>query len=248
MAKVAVTTPSLLLSGKSMALGELTELTFSHPPLIGDAVAKHGNGLILVVEKFPSANTLEVTRSVDRALAELSRGLPGIQIDAKVFRLATYVNDSMVNLTKAIALGGALVILLIGALLYSWRSAVIGAVSIALSLLAALTALHLTGATINTMILAGLVVALSVVIDDVVVDMDTLRGRLRAHRADGGVSRMAVDLRHDHGVAARRALRDAGRDPGRAADLLHGRRGRRVLRAAGRGLSAGGSRPRCWSR
>lgn len=192
MAKVAVTTPSLLLSGKSLSLGEVTEVSFSHPPLIGDAVLKNGNGLMLVIEKFPSANTLEVTRSVDLALAELSRGLPGVQVDAKVFRLASYVQDSISNLTQAIAIGGVLVILVIGAFLFNWRSALISAVSITLSLLAAVIALHLTGATINTMILAGLIVALSVVIDDVVFDVDTLRGRLRARKPDSGVSIMTV--------------------------------------------------------
>ena len=55
-----------------MSLGEVAEVTFSHPPLIGDAVVSNGNGLMLVIEKFPSANTLEVTRGVEQALAELS--------------------------------------------------------------------------------------------------------------------------------------------------------------------------------
>jgi Cu/Ag efflux pump CusA len=192
MAKVAVATPSLLLSGKSLSLGEVTEVTFSHPPLIGDAVVKNGSGLMLVIEKFPSANTLEVTRAVDQALAELSRGLPGVQVDAKVFRLASYVQDSISNLTQAIAMGGVLVILVIGAFLFNWRSALISAVSITLSLLAAVIALHLTGATINTMILAGLIVALSVVIDDAVIDVDTLRRRLRARKPDSGVSTMTM--------------------------------------------------------
>ncbi|MEO6320932.1 MAG: efflux RND transporter permease subunit [Polaromonas sp.] len=192
MAKVPVTTPHLLLSGKTLSLGEVTEVTFSHPPLIGDAILKNGNGLILVIEKFPSANTLEVTRAVDQALAELSRGLSGVQVDANVFRLASYVDDSIVNLTQAIAIGGILVILLIGAVLFNWRSALISAVSITLSLLTAVIALHLTGATINTMILAGLIVALSVVIDDVVFDVDTLRGRLRARKPDSDVSIMTM--------------------------------------------------------
>lgn len=187
MAKVPVTTPHLLLSGKTLALGEVAELSFSHPPLIGDAVARNGRGLILVIEKFPSANTLELTRSVDRALAELARGLPGVQIDTRMYRLASYVDDSIAHLAEAILIGGALVILVIGAFLHSWRSALISAVSIALTLLAALAALQLTGATINTMILAGLIVALSVVIDDVVADTEMLRERLRARPTEGGV-------------------------------------------------------------
>jgi CzcA family heavy metal efflux pump len=192
MAKVPVASPSLLLSGKNLSLGEVTEVTFSHPPLIGDAVLKNGNGLMLVIEKFPSANTLEVTRGVDQALAELSRGLPGVQIDTEKFRLASYVQDSITNLTQAIAIGGILAILVIGVFMFSWRSALISAVSIMVSLLAAVTALYLTGSTINTMILAGLVIALSVIIDDVVVDVDTLLDQLRARQSEGGMSVMSV--------------------------------------------------------
>lgn len=78
MAKIAVTSPHLLLAGRSMALGDVTETTFAHAPLIGDAVVGKGaNGLMLVIEKFPGTNTLEVTRNVDQAIAELRRGLPG---------------------------------------------------------------------------------------------------------------------------------------------------------------------------
>lgn len=186
MAKVAIAPPHLLLTGKTMALGEVAEVTFAHPPMIGDAIVNGGNGngnsLMLVIEKFPSANTLEVTRGVEQALAELSRGLPGVQIDAKVFRLASYVEDSIANLTRVIIIGAVFVTLVIGALLSDWRSAVVSAVAIPLSLLAAVIALHLTGATINTMILAGLMVALGIVIDDAVIGMERLMGRLRERK------------------------------------------------------------------
>jgi CzcA family heavy metal efflux pump len=193
MAKVAVAPLHLLLTGKTMSLGEIAEVTFAHPPLIGDAVVKGGNGLMVVVEKFPSANTLEVTRGVEKALAELGRGLPGVQIDANVFRLASYVEDSIANLTRAIIAGAVLMILAIGALLFNWRGALIGAVAIALSLFTALIALQLTGATVNTMILAGLAVALGVVIDEAVVDVEKLARALRARRA-GAAATMALVL------------------------------------------------------
>jgi CzcA family heavy metal efflux pump len=191
MAKVPVSPLHLLMTGKLMSLGEVTEQTFAHPPLIGDAVVKNGNGLMLIIEKFPAAHTLEVTRAVDQALAELSRGLPGVQIDANVYRLATYVEDSISNLTLAIIIGALFVILVIGAFLFDWRSALVSVVSIPVSLLAAVIALRLSGATINTMILAGLVVALAVVIDDAVVDVEMLLRRLR-ERKEGGASIAAI--------------------------------------------------------
>ena len=191
MAKVAVTPLHLLMTGKSMSLGDISEVKFAHPPLIGDAVGKNGGGLMLVIEKFPSANTLEVTRGVEQALAELSLGLPGVQVDTSVFRLASYVEDSISNLTQTLILGAVLVALTIGGFLFSWRSALISVVSMGLSLLAAVVALYLTGATINTMVLAGLVVALGVVIDDAVVDVEKLMGRLR-EREGGGAWSMTI--------------------------------------------------------
>jgi len=195
MAKVAVGAQHLLMTGKHLSLGEVAEVTFSHPPLIGDAFVNNGNGLMLVIEKLPGANTLEVTRAVDQALAELGRGLPGVEIDATVFRLASYIKDSISNLTEAILFGAILLVLAIGAFLFNWRSALVAAVSIPLSLLAAVVALQLTGATLNTMILAGLVLALGVVIDDAVVDAEKLMKRLRSRRQGGEAS--AASLIHE---------------------------------------------------
>ncbi|GJL77813.1 MAG: cation transporter [Nitrospinaceae bacterium] len=187
MAKVALAPMHLLLTGKTMALGDVAEVTFSHPPLIGDAYVNKGKGLMLVVEKLPGANTLEVTRGVEKALNELKLGLPGVQIDATVFRLASYIEESFANLDKAFMIGGFLVFLVIFAFLFNWRSAVISAVAIPLSLLAALFVLYLTDATINTMIILGLLLALAVVIDDAIVDVDEIMKQLR-ERKEGGPS------------------------------------------------------------
>jgi CzcA family heavy metal efflux pump len=192
MAKVAVSAQHLLLTGKTMSLGDVAEVTFAHPPLIGDAFVKGGDGLLLVVEKLPFANTLEVTRGVEQALAELRLGLPGVEIDNSVFRLASYVEDSLSNLTRAIVIGAVLVILVIGAFLFNWRTTLISIVAIPLSLITAVIALHLTGAAINTMILAGLVVALAVVIDDAVVDVDMLLERLRERKEGSGKSTLNI--------------------------------------------------------
>jgi CzcA family heavy metal efflux pump len=188
MAKVAVAPQHLLLKGKKMALGEVAEVSFGHPPLIGDAYVNGGKGLLLVVEKFPSANTLEVTRDVEKALAELRLGLPGVEIDASVFKLATYIEDSVSNLTQALIIGGILVILVIGAFVFNWRTALISLVSIPVSLFAAVIVLDWMGATLNTMILAGLVLALGVVIDDAIVGVDRLVNRLRERTEESGES------------------------------------------------------------
>jgi CzcA family heavy metal efflux pump len=188
MAKVPLAAQHLVMTGKNLSLGEIAETTFDHPPLIGDAFVNNGNGLLIVIDKLPSANTLEVTRGVERALAELKHGLPGVEIDPGAFRLASYIEDSISNLSQALLLGAVLVVLMVGALLFNWRAALIAAASIPLALLAAVLALQLAGATLNTMILAGLVVALGVVIDDAVLDVDRLMQRLRSRAQGDGAS------------------------------------------------------------
>ena len=172
MAKIPVTPEPELRLGRALPLGDVAELTYSHAPLIGDAFVNGGNGLLLVLEKFPSAGVPDVTRGVETAIAELARGLPGVKIDTTVFRLASYIEASTTNVGWAMLAGALLAIVVALLLLQSWHSALIVAVATALSLLAALTVLQLSGVTFNTMMLAGLVVALAVVIDEAVADVD----------------------------------------------------------------------------
>jgi CzcA family heavy metal efflux pump len=154
-------------------------------PLVGDAVINDGVGLMMIVEKLPWANTLEVTRGIEEALAKLRPGLPGIEIDSTIFRPATFIELSMHNLTVALVLGSVLVVLVLGAFLFEWRVALISVVAIPLSLVAAGVVLYLHGATINTMVLAGFVVALGSVVDDAIIDVENIVRRLRQHRLAG---------------------------------------------------------------
>ena len=140
---------------------------------------------MLIVEKLPWANTLDVTRGVEEALEELQPGLPGMEIDTTIFRPATFIELSIDNLTKALLLGALLVVLVLGAFLFEWRAALISVVAIPLSLVAAGLVLYLRGTTINMMVLAGFVIALGVVVDDAIIDIENIVRRLRQHRTEG---------------------------------------------------------------
>ena len=74
-----------------------------HQPLIGDAVSTDGPGLLLVVEKFPGADMLDVTRGVEAALAAMRPGLAGMELDTTVYRPATFIETAIDNLTRAAA-------------------------------------------------------------------------------------------------------------------------------------------------
>jgi CzcA family heavy metal efflux pump len=181
--------------GKPLRLGDVAKVVEDHQALAGDAVINDGPGLMLIVEKLPWANTLEVTRGVEAALEELKPGLTGIDMDPTIFRPASFIESAIHNLTVALLLGCLFVILVLGAFLFEWRSALISLVAIPLSLVAAGFVLYLRGATINTMILAGLVIAVGVVVDDAIIDVENILRRLRQNRREGtGRSTAAVVL------------------------------------------------------
>jgi len=171
--------------GSALALGDVTDVVEDHQPLIGDALCSDGECLLLVIEKFPDANTPRVADGIDGALDELSPGLPGLQMDTSIYRPAEFIDTSFDNLGRAALIGAILLLLVLGALFFEWRSALVGAVAIVMSLGAAWLVLYFTETTVNTMVLAGLVMALIILIDDAVIDVDNVAQRVRRHHAEG---------------------------------------------------------------
>jgi Cu/Ag efflux pump CusA len=171
--------------GRPVTLGEAAQIVEDHQPLIGDALCSDGPCLLLVVEKFPEANTPVVTRGVDAALEALRPGLDGMQIDTSVYRPASFIEQSFDNLGLALLIGAGLLILVLAAFFFEWRAALVAAVAIPMALVAAGLVLYLRGVTVNTMTLAGLVMALVALVDDAVTGVDTAARRLREHREGG---------------------------------------------------------------
>ncbi|MCH7770324.1 MAG: efflux RND transporter permease subunit, partial [Bacteroidetes bacterium] len=150
--------------GKTLLLKDVAEVVIDHQPMIGDAIINDDIGLLLIVEKFPWGNTLQVTQGVEEALDALRPGLAGIDIDSEIFRPATFIEISIDNLTEALLIASFLVIMILFLFLYEWRTALISSVAIPLSLMAGGLVLFLQGTTINTMVLAGFVIALGAVV------------------------------------------------------------------------------------
>jgi Cu/Ag efflux pump CusA len=168
-----------------LLIGDVATVVENHQPLIGDAIFTDGEGLLLVVEKFPEANTLDVTEGVEAALAEMRPGLTGLEINTEVFRPATFIEMAIDNMMSSLLIGMLLVIILLAAFLFDWRVALISAIAIPISLVAAGLVLYWRGTTVNTLILAGFAVALGAIIDDAIVDISTIKGRLRQNRLQG---------------------------------------------------------------
>ena len=171
--------------GTRVPLSAIAIVKEDHQPLAGDAIINGGPGLLLVVEKLPWGNTLSVTKGVDDAIRSLQPGLPGITFDTGIFRQENFIKASIHNLTQALILGFILVVLILSIFLFEWRVAVISLLTIPLSLVATMLVLYARGATVNTMTLAGLVIALGAVVDDAIIDVENILRRLRQHRAEG---------------------------------------------------------------
>jgi Cu/Ag efflux pump CusA len=196
-----ITTPGQLSSvpvegvkAGRLRLGDVTNVIEDHQPLIGDAVAGGAPGLLLVVEKFPGADTLQVTRDIEQAMADMAPGLKGITIDTREYRPATFVETALRNAGWVALLGLALLILALG-LLASWRAALIGAVVVPVALVLAAYVLYLRGTTFTTITLLGLAAAVCVVIDDVVTDVDAVRRRSVRRASAGGAEPAGTAIR-----------------------------------------------------
>jgi CzcA family heavy metal efflux pump len=171
--------------GAPLRLGDVAEVQVGFPPPIGDAIINDVPGLLLIVEKQPWGNTLEVSHKVEAALAAMKPGLADIHVDPTIFRPATFIERSLENLSLAMMIGCVLVIIILSLFLFDWRTALISSTAIPLSLVAAAVVLRYAGVTMNTMVLAGLVIALGEVVDDAIIDVENIVRRLRLNRAAG---------------------------------------------------------------
>jgi CzcA family heavy metal efflux pump len=172
--------------GTPVPLGQVADVKEDHQPVIGNAIVGDGPALLFVVEKLPWGDTLQVTKGIQEALTSLQPGLPGITFDTTIFKQSDFIDTAIHNLTQALFLGFLLVVLILLFFLFEWRVALISLLAIPISLMVALLVVHWRGDTINTMTLAGLVIALGTVVDDAIIDVENILRRLRAHRLAGG--------------------------------------------------------------
>jgi Cu/Ag efflux pump CusA len=197
--------PVAFRNGTSITLGDVANVVEGHGPPIGDAIINDVPGILLIVEKQPWGNTLSVTKGVEAALEALKPGLPNIEIDPTIFRPATFIEMSIHNLMRALLIGCVLVILVLGFFLRDWRSGLISLSAIPLSLLAAAVIMRYRGGVIDTMVLAGLVIALGEVVDDAIIDVENILRRLRLNR-EAAVPRPAFNVVLDASLEVRSAV------------------------------------------
>ncbi len=171
-------------NGVPVRLGDVADVVAAPAPRFGAATVMGQEGVSLLIEAQYGANTVDVTRGVEAALAELRPTLAaqGIELRADVFRPANFIMTAVGNVRSALLLGGVLVVVVLFLFLFDLRVAAISATAIPLSLLAAVVVLQRMGLTLNTMTLGGLAIAIGEVVDDAVIDVENIARRLRENR------------------------------------------------------------------
>jgi Cu/Ag efflux pump CusA len=155
------------------------------------AALKRGEGsrsgkpaVIVGVQKQPAANTIELTARLDRELDALQRELPrGVTIDRRIFRQADFIEVAVDNVVKALRDGGLLLVVVVIVFLANLRAAGITLTAMPLSLAAAVLVLRAFGASINTMTLGGMAIAIGALVDDAIIDVENVVRRLRENSA-----------------------------------------------------------------
>lgn len=171
-------------NGANVALRDVADVVDGPEPPIGAASVMGKTGVQLVVSEQFGANTLEVTRRLDEALSELAPMLEarGVTLHRDIFRPANFIETAVANVRSSLLTGAALVAVVLFLFLFNLRTAAISCIAIPLSLLSAVTVLEYLGYSLNTMTLGGLAIAVGMVVDDAIIDVENILRRLRENR------------------------------------------------------------------
>lgn len=166
--------------GTGVTVGHVADVRIGAAQKRGEASANGKRAVVIGVRKQPAANTLELTRRLDEVLADLTASLPeGMELNSRIFRQADFIEVAVGNVLAAFRDGSILVVFVVLIFLANFRATMITLTAIPLSLVAALLTLQWLDATINTMTLGGMAIAIGALVDDAIIDVENVFRRLR---------------------------------------------------------------------
>ncbi len=167
-------------NGKPIKISDVARVTIGHSPIIGDAFLDERPAVIMTILKQPSTNTLTLSEDIDRSMEELATFLPeGVELNSHLFRQADFIETAINNVLRVLFEGGLFVTIVLFLFLLNFRTTIISLTAIPLSLLLSLITLNLLGLTLNTMSLGGMAIAIGVLVDDAIIDVENVLKRLK---------------------------------------------------------------------
>ena len=166
--------------GVPVLLHQVADIVVGPAPKYGDGSVNAEPGVVLAVQKQPGANTLELTHRIETELKDIQRSLPkGMTIHSELFRQADFITLAIDNVVEALRDGAILVVVILFAFLWNFRTTAISVLAIPLSLVVAIFAMKLLGISINTMTLGGMAIAIGALVDDAIIVVENAFRRLK---------------------------------------------------------------------
>ncbi|MBQ6938990.1 MAG: efflux RND transporter permease subunit, partial [Muribaculaceae bacterium] len=172
------------IDGKPVVLSDVADVIISDKaPKLGMASVEAQPAVLITVKKQPKTGTIELTKNIEDALAELQKNLPAdVKVSTNIFKQSHFINNSINNVQSALFEGAIFVVIVLFFFLMNTRTTIISLTAIPLSVIVSLLTLNALGLTINTMSLGGLAIAIGSLVDDAIVDVENVYKRLRANR------------------------------------------------------------------
>jgi CzcA family heavy metal efflux pump len=172
-----------------ITIADVAEVKFGVATMRGDAAIAFENdkqetaGVVLSIDKAPGFDTLKLTAAIEAALEDLRPGLPpGVEAGI-LFRQGDFIEHAVGNLKEAIRDGAIMVTIILLVFLLNLRTTFITLTAIPLSFAITLITFKWFGTGVNSMTLGGIAVAIGMVVDDAIVDVENVFRRLRENAA-----------------------------------------------------------------
>lgn len=172
----------------------LIGLHFGRPILVGDIAEvkeaprlKRGDGsfngkpsVVMTIQKQPGADTVTITREIQKAIEEIRPSLPkGVIVNPDVFKQANFIESSINGIQGKLKFGTVLVFIILFIFLANLRMSIITLTAIPVSFLVTAIVFKFFGLSVNTMTLGGLAIAIGELVDDSIVDVENVFRRLK---------------------------------------------------------------------
>ena len=182
------------VSGAPILLEDIADVQIGAKlPKLGTASERGKHAVLLTVTKQPATSTLELTDKLEASLQDLQKNLPAdVKVSTDIFRQSRFIESSIGNVQKSLLEGGIFVVIVLFLFLANVRTTVISLVTLPLSLIASILALHYMGFTINTMSLGGMAIAIGSLVDDAIVDVENVYKRLHENRLKPAGERLPI--------------------------------------------------------